>query len=59
MDNEGIFISVAEAAELLRLDKRTIHRQISTGKFETVYKLPGLTGSYLLARQEVESKAGN
>jgi excisionase family DNA binding protein len=59
MNNEGQFITVAEAAELLGLDRRTIHRRITTGQFETVYKLPGLTGSYLLARHEVESKAGH
>jgi len=57
MTNGGKFISVAEAAELLGLDKRTIHRRITGGQYASVYKLPGIRGSYVLDRSEVLTEA--
>jgi len=57
MNKTGEFISVAEAAELLGLDKRTIHRRITGGQYQSVYKLPGIRGSYVLDRSEVLSEA--
>lgn len=56
MDKKGNYISVAEAAELLGLDKRTIHRRIASGQYASVYKLPGIRGSYVLDRSEVISE---
>lgn len=57
MTDRTNFISVAEAAQLLGLDKRTIHRRITGGQYSSVFKLPGIRGSYVLDRAEVVEKA--
>lgn len=47
-------IGAAEAAQILHMDLRTIHRQIDKGEIPHVAKLPGLRGAYVLDRAEIE-----
>ena len=47
------YIGVAEAAEILGVNSRTVHRRIIRGDFYCVAKLPGLRAPYILDRDEV------
>lgn len=47
-------IGAAEAAGILHLDLRTVHRKIARGDIPFVAKLPGIRGSFVLDRAEVE-----
>jgi hypothetical protein len=46
-------IGVAEAAEMLGINSRTVHRRILRGDFKFITKLPGLRAPYILSRDEV------
>ncbi len=46
-------MTVAEAAELLKLPRRTISEQVRLGAIPSE-KLPGKTGAYLIDRADVE-----
>ena len=47
---------VAEAAAILRTDRRTILRLIKRGEL-TAHKMPGHTGAWLINRADVEALA--
>jgi ABC-type arginine transport system permease subunit len=53
MNNFPVQIGVTETAQLLGVAKTTVLRRIIRGDFATVTKLPGLTASYILDRNEV------
>lgn len=53
--NDDELIGSAEAAEMLHMDIRTVHRKIATGEIPLAGKLPGLRGSYILRRADVEA----
>lgn len=48
-------VSASEAAQLLGVNKRTVHRRIVRGVFHHVTKFPGLRAPYILDRAEVLS----
>lgn len=50
-------VTVAEAAEILECDRRTVHRLVERGALRPVLKLPGLRGALVLNRAAVESLA--
>ena len=50
-------ITVAEAAETLSVDRKTVLRLITSGRLTPTRKLPARTGPYLLDRAEVERLA--
>jgi excisionase family DNA binding protein len=47
-------ITVAEAAEIIGVDRSLIIRMVKRGELEPFNKLPGRTGAYLLRRSHVE-----
>lgn len=51
-------IGVAEAAEIIGRDKRTVHRMVARGELEPASKLPGLRGAFVFRRADVEAKRG-
>lgn len=53
--NKDELIGAAEAAEMLNMDIRTVHRKIASGEIPHIGKLPGLRGSYILSKAAVES----
>jgi hypothetical protein len=55
MNNITDQISVIEAAKLLGINSRTIHRRITRGDFKLVTKFDGVRGTYVLNRQEIQS----
>jgi excisionase family DNA binding protein len=55
--NTGTKIGVTEAAQLLGVDTRTIHRRILRGELTAEKLNGGLRAAYLLERSEVEAKA--
>lgn len=56
MDKINASINVVEAAELLQVTPRHVVRLIHRGDFQSVYKLPGIRGAFVLNRSEVLSK---
>ena len=46
-------IGAGEAAEMLNMDIRTVHRKIIEGEIPYVTKLPGLRGAYVLDKAAV------
>lgn len=46
-------VGTAEAAELLGVSVRTIHRMTAKGLISPTGKLPGPTGAYLFGRADV------
>ena len=50
-------LSAAQAADTLGVSIKTVHRWAERGTLTPAGKLPGLTGSYLFRRAEVESRA--
>jgi len=55
--NTNSKIGVTEAAKLLGVDTRTIHRRIERGELFAEKLNEGLRAAYLLNRAEVEAKA--
>ena len=53
MPNEDL-VSTSEAAVILGVDTRTVHRMVYDGRLPTQAKMPGLRGPYVLARVDVE-----
>lgn len=53
MPNEDL-VSTSEAAAILGVDTRTVHRMVQSGRLPSQAKLPGLRGPYVLARADVE-----
>lgn len=47
-------LPTSEAARILGLDVRTVHRMIKRGTLPA-HKLPGRTGSYVINRTDVEA----
>jgi excisionase family DNA binding protein len=47
-------ISVSQAASMLSLDVRTVHRKIQRGELPA-QKMPGRTAAYILRRADVEA----
>ncbi len=56
MANLSELISVAEAASILGISYRSVHRLISAGTLPA-HKLSGKTGSYVISREDVGSLA--
>lgn len=50
-------ITVAQAAETLRVDRKTVLRLITAGDLTPTRKLPTRTGPYLLDAEQVERLA--
>lgn len=50
-------IPVSEAARLLGVHARTVHRLVTRGALRSVAKAPGLRGAYFLDRTEVAALA--
>lgn len=50
-------ITVAEAADILRVNRKTVLRRMAAGLLKPTQKLPGETGAYLFDRAEVERLA--
>ncbi|SDF98493.1 DNA binding domain-containing protein, excisionase family [Cellulosimicrobium cellulans] len=48
------YITAAEAADLLGVDRRSVVRFIDNGDLTALDKLPGRTGAYLFNREDVE-----
>jgi excisionase family DNA binding protein len=46
-------ITAAEAADLLELSIRTVHRMAEDGRLRAATKLPGTKGAWLFERTEV------
>lgn len=46
-------IGAGEAAEILNMDIRTVHRKIIDGEIPHVTKFPGLRGAYVLDKAEI------
>lgn len=47
-------ISTAEAAALLGVSIRTIHRLVASGALKPLLKYPGKTGGFLFARSTID-----
>lgn len=47
----------AEAAKILRVDVRTVHRLVRAGRMTPAAKTPGLRGAYLFTVDEIERVA--
>jgi len=50
-------ITSPEAAAMLGVSVRTVHRKIEEGRLTPAKKLPGPTGAYLFNRADVEALA--
>ena len=50
-------LGTAEAAQILGIEVRTVHRMVADGRLRPAMKLPGKTGAYVFARVEVERLA--
>lgn len=50
-------ITVAEAAAILAVNRKTVLRRVAAGILKPTQKLPGETGAYLFDRAEVERLA--
>ena len=50
-------IPTAEAAEILGVHARTVHRMVEQGRLFPSLKIAGRTGAYLFERAEVERAA--
>jgi len=59
MTNTTNQIGVTEAAQILGVHIRTVHRRINRGDFDLVTKLPGVRAPYILDRDEVTYHVGN
>ena len=55
MPNTDDLISVAEVAERTKVDRRTVHRWVESGRLVPALKIPGKTGAYLFRRSDVEA----
>lgn len=52
-------ITTAEAAQMLGVSVRTVHRMVTAGTLTPTIKLPGVTGAYLLESDEVQNVKRN
>ncbi len=50
-------ITAAEAAVILRKDRRQITRMVARGELKPTRKLPGATGAYLFRESDVQKIA--
>lgn len=50
-------IPLSEAAQILDLSVKTMHRRIASGAIRPAGKLPGLRGAYLFNRADIERLA--
>jgi len=50
-------LATREAADRLGVDRRRIVRMVQSGILKPVQKLPGETGAYLFAREDVDALA--
>jgi predicted site-specific integrase-resolvase len=50
-------VPTAEAAKILRVDVRTVHRLVRKGRITPLAKTPGLRGAYLFTVDEIERVA--
>jgi len=57
--NANSKIGVTEAAKLLGVDTRTIHRRIERGELSAEKLNQGLRAAYLLNRADIEAQAKN
>jgi predicted site-specific integrase-resolvase len=48
------FVGVTEAADLLGVSVKSVHRYIERGYLTPVHKNPGLRGAVILRRRDVE-----
>lgn len=49
--------TIAQAAEVLKVDRATVRRMVEDGRLTALTKLPGKTGAYLLEPAAVEALA--
>lgn len=60
-NSEVAIIGTREAAEILKMPRRTLAYRASKGITPSIGKVPGVSGSYLFDRETIEAlaKAGN
>lgn len=51
-------IPTAEAARILRVNVRTVHRMAADGRLKIAVRIPGLRGPCLFERADVEAAVG-
>ncbi|WP_377465786.1 helix-turn-helix domain-containing protein [Populibacterium corticicola] len=55
MHKFGNLLTAREVSEVLSVDRSTILRMVKRGVIAPVTQLPGLTGSYLFDRSQIEA----
>lgn len=55
MPNQPPYLSSAEAADTLGVDRATFNRWAAAGRITAALKMPGATGARLFAREDVEA----
>lgn len=55
--SEHTTITVAEAAAILEVNRKTVLRRVAAGILRPTQKLPGETGAYLFDRADIERHA--
>ena len=51
-------VTTSEAAKMLHRSIRTVNRMARDGSLAPALKLPGATGAYMFAREDIEALAG-
>lgn len=57
MIDAQLFVSAAEAAEILGIARRSLNNRVEVGTVKPSHKMPGKTGSYLFDRAYIEQLA--
>ncbi len=56
MPRENV-IGVSDSAEIIGCSVSTVKRYVDSGRLAPVHQLPGRTGAYLFAREDIERLA--
>lgn len=56
-DSESQQVTSVQACEILRKDRATVTRWVTSGRLVPTFKFPGRTGGYLFDRADVEALA--
>ena len=52
-----MLVGVAEAADYLHMDRRSVHRAVERGALTPAQKLPGLRGAFVFHRADIVALA--
>lgn len=55
MHNEPHYLTSAEAAERLGVDRSTLSRWVASGRIKPVWKMPGRRGPFLFRPADVDA----